>query len=37
LVAAFGSLRTERLVPERFRRIPTGDPAPPVLEVAAAG
>jgi predicted MFS family arabinose efflux permease len=37
LVAALGSLRTEPLVPERFRRIPKTEPAPPVLDVAAAG
>jgi MFS family permease len=35
LVAALGALRTEPLVPERFRRIPKTVPAPPVLDVAA--
>ena len=37
LLAALGSLRTEPLVPERFRRIPKTEPAPPVLDVATAG
>jgi MFS family permease len=37
LFAALGSLRTEPLVPERFRRIPKTEPAPPVLGVASAG
>jgi hypothetical protein len=36
LLAALGALRTEPLVPERFRRIPRSEPpAPPVLDVAA--
>src|SRR5207237_6944363 len=34
VVAAIGALRTEPLVPERFRRIPRTEPAPPVLDVA---
>jgi MFS family permease len=37
LIAALASLRTEPMVPERFRRIPRTEPAPPVLDVAAAG
>jgi MFS family permease len=35
LVAAFGALRTEPLVPDAVRRIPRTVPAPPVLDVAA--
>jgi MFS family permease len=35
--AALGALQTESLVPDRFRRIPRAEPAPPVLDVAAAG
>ena len=35
--AAVGALHTEPLVPERFRRIPKTEPAPPVLDIAAAG
>jgi MFS family permease len=34
LVATFGALRTEPLVPEDVRRIPRTIPAPPVLDVA---
>jgi MFS family permease len=37
LLAAIGSLRTEPMVPERFRRISKTEPASPVLDVAAAG
>jgi MFS family permease len=37
LLAAIGSLRTEPLVPERFRRIAKTEPAPPVLDVVATG
>jgi MFS family permease len=37
LIAALASLRSEPMVPERFRRIPRTEPAPPVLDVAAAG
>ena len=37
VVAALGALRSESLVPNRFRRIPRTEPAPPVLDVAAAG
>ncbi|MFL5954609.1 MAG: MDR family MFS transporter [Gaiellaceae bacterium] len=37
LVAAIISLRTEARVPERYRRIPKTEPAPPVLDVATAG
>jgi MFS family permease len=37
VIAAVGSLRTEPMVPERFRRIPRTEAAPPVLDVAAAG
>lgn len=37
LLAAVGSLRTEPLVPERFRRIPKTEPATPILDVATAG
>jgi MFS family permease len=36
LLAAVGSLRTEPLVPDRFRRIPRTEPAPPVIDVARA-
>jgi hypothetical protein len=35
--ASFGAWQSERLVPERYRRIPRTEPAPPVLDVAAAG
>jgi MFS family permease len=35
--AAVGALHTEPLVPERFRRIPKTEAAPPVLDIAAAG
>src|SRR3954447_16407061 len=35
--AAFGSLKSESLVPDRFRRIPRTEAAPPVLDIAAAG
>ena len=37
LIAALGSLRTEPMVPERFRRIPKTEPAPPVIDVASVG
>jgi MFS family permease len=37
LIAALGALRTEPMVPERFRRIPRTEAAPPVLDIAAAG
>jgi MFS family permease len=37
VVASLGALRTESLVPNRFRRIPRTEPAPPVLDIAAAG
>ena len=37
ICAALGALQTESLVPDRFRRIPRAEPAPPVLDVAAAG
>jgi MFS family permease len=37
LIAALGSLLTEPQVPERFRRIPKSESAPPVLDVATAG
>jgi MFS family permease len=37
LIAALGALRTEPMVPERFRRIPKTEAAPPVLDVATAG
>jgi hypothetical protein len=35
-VASLGALRTESLVPDRFRRIPRTEAAPPVLDIAAA-
>jgi MFS family permease len=37
LAATAGSLRTEPLVPERFRRIPRTEPAPPVIDIPTAG
>jgi len=37
LIAAIGSLRTEPMVPERFRRIPKTEAAPPVLDVVGSG
>ncbi|HWJ32879.1 MAG TPA: MFS transporter [Gaiellaceae bacterium] len=36
VLAALGSLRTEPLVPERYRRIPRTEPAPPVIDIAPA-
>ncbi|MFL5927413.1 MAG: MFS transporter [Gaiellaceae bacterium] len=35
--AALGSLKSESLVPDRFRRIPRTEAGPPVLDIAAAG
>ena len=37
VVTSFGVWQSERLVPDRFRRIPRTEPAPPVLDIAAAG
>jgi MFS family permease len=37
LIAAIGALRTEPMVPERFRRIPKTEAASPVLDVAVVG
>ena len=36
-LAALGSLRTEKFVPERFRRIPKTEATAPVLDIATVG
>ena len=37
VVTSFAVWQSERLVPDRFRRIPRAEPAPPVLDIAAGG